>query len=184
MRTLTTAHRGEPCGTVQLSNPCERPPGTRAGGPFSRTRIYFPKTFTLTRASVTIKDQNVIGHFFILICNFCLAPNQSSEASSFPDAHPAASRGGSQLPGAPRCRAQPRGLRHPGPLPLLVGRRNKNLSGVDSEKAAPPGPLGNSGSPFLILIGFLIGLFMGSAIARDEKAWRATMCLAFLSGGS
>lgn len=48
--------------------------------------------------------------------------------------------------------------------------KNKNLSLVDNEKAGLPPLLGNSGSLFLILIGFLIGLFMGCAIARDEKA--------------
>jgi hypothetical protein len=50
---------------------------------------------------------------------------------------------------------------------------NKNLSLVDKKKSGLPQLLKNSGSLFLILIGFLIGLFMGCAIAWDEKAQRA-----------
>lgn len=87
------------------------------------------------------------------------------------------------LPRAPLAAAQP----EEAPLPFILSplqRWNKSLSLGDNEKTALPQLLGNSGSLFLILIGFLIGLFMGCAIAWDEKAWSAIMCLAFLSGRS
>lgn len=44
--------------------------------------------------------------------------------------------------------------------------------------------LENSGRLFLILIGFLIGLFMGCAVAGDEKAQHAIICLPLVSGRS
>lgn len=69
------------------------------------------------------------------------------------------------------ARGQPAFPSSPGLSSLCI----KNLSQVDHEKAALPQLLGDSGSFFLILIGFLIGLFMGCAIARDEKARQAIM---------
>lgn len=92
----------------------------------------------LTRASVMIKDQNVIGHFFILICNFCLAPNQSSEASSFPDAHPVASRGGHAA--APSCQGRPdavlgpEGCAIPAPSPSSSADAIKTFQGLTAKR--------------------------------------------------
>lgn len=83
------------------------------------------------------------------------------------------------LPCPVRCSEHP----HPHFLHFFTSC-NKNLSPFDKRKSALPQLLENPGSLFLILIGFLIGLFMGCAIAWDEKAQRAIMCLASLAGRS
>lgn len=151
--------------------------------PFPRESAHFLNLSIFTRASAEI---NFMDRFFIFICNFCLASNKQSKASSFSDT-------GLVIPqsipefaqGSPLAAAQPTGGRHGFPSSFhLFGRCNKNLSLLDNEKTALPQLLGNSGSLFLVLIGFLIGLFMGCATAWDKKAGRAIMCLAFLSGRS
>ena len=113
-----------------------------------------------------------MDRFFIFICNFCLASNKQSKASSFSDTSLVIPQSIPEFAqGSPLAAAQPTGGRHGFPSSFhLFGRCNKNLSLLDNEKAALPQLLGNSGSLFLVLIGFLIGLFMGCATALDKKA--------------
>lgn len=110
--------------------------------------------------------------FLIFVCNFCLASNKQSKASSFSDTLLVVSQSIPEfVQGSPLAAAQPIGGQHGSPFSFhLFSRCNKNLSLADIEKAALPQLLGNSGSLFLILIGSLIGMFMGCATAWDKKA--------------